>query len=100
MEIGHYRSRSNVPSTSRDSFHDEDYEEALKWATLEKLPTYNRARKGILHGVTGELKEVDLQDLDFEERTDLLNRVIKTADNNEEFLQKLKKRIDRLEKFI
>lgn len=94
MEIVHYRTHSNVPSTSRETSQQAD-EEALKWAALERLPTYERARKGILHGVTGDLKETDLQKLGFEERKELLNRLIGDVDNNEEFLNKLKSRIDR-----
>ncbi|XP_060668670.1 ABC transporter G family member 38 [Ziziphus jujuba] len=95
MEIVHYRTHSNVPSTSRETSQQAD-EEALKWAALERLPTYERARKGILHGVTGDLKETDLQKLGFEERKELLNRLIGDVDNNEEFLNKLKSRIDRV----
>jgi len=32
---------------ARNSFEEDD-EEALKWAALEKLPTYNRLKKGLL----------------------------------------------------
>ncbi|XVE54347.1 hypothetical protein DITRI_Ditri03aG0073100 [Diplodiscus trichospermus] len=94
MELGHYRTGSIVPSGRR--MQEEDDEEALKWAALERLPTYERARKGVLHGVLGELKEFDLRDLGFEERKELLNRFIKNADNHEEYLKKLKERIERV----
>ncbi|XP_021275798.1 ABC transporter G family member 38 [Herrania umbratica] len=94
MELGHYRTRSNVPSTSR--MKEEDDEEALKWASLERLPTYERARKGVLHGILGDFKEIDLRDLGFQERKDLLDKFMKNADKNEEYLKKLKARIDRV----
>ncbi|XWS26922.1 hypothetical protein CRYUN_Cryun26dG0071800 [Craigia yunnanensis] len=75
---------------------EEDDEEALKWAVLERLPTYERARKGVLHGILGDMKEIDLRNLGFQERKELLNRFIKNADNNEDYLKKLKERIDRV----
>jgi hypothetical protein len=95
MDFGHSRSSSSqVTSTSRDAFQYDD-EQALKWAALERLPTYDRARKGLLHGVAGDFKEIDLQKLRIQDRKELLDRLISNADKNEEFLKKLKKRIDR-----
>lgn len=99
MEIVHYRTHSNVPSTSRDTTQQDD-EEALKWAALERLPTYERARKGFLLGVTGDFKETDLQKLGFQDRKELLDRLIGDVDNNEEFLNKLKSRMDRFWNFF
>ncbi|XVE70385.1 hypothetical protein DITRI_Ditri10aG0068300 [Diplodiscus trichospermus] len=89
------RTLSNV--TSRRRMQEDDYEEkALKWAALERLPTYERAQKGVLHGILGDFKETDLRKLGFQERKELLNRCIKTVDNNEDYLKKLKERIDRV----
>lgn len=78
------------------SVRDEDDEEALKWAALEKLPTYDRIRKGILSGAAGgDFKEVDVQKLGFQEKKTLLERLIRVADeDNEKFLWKLKSRMD------
>ncbi|GLT80511.1 hypothetical protein SLA2020_519470 [Shorea laevis] len=74
------------------SSREEDDEEALKWAAIEKLPTYLRVRRGIL---TGE--EVDIKDLGFLERRNLLERLVKIADeDNEKFLLKLRERIERV----
>ncbi|XP_077211790.1 pleiotropic drug resistance protein TUR2-like isoform X2 [Tasmannia lanceolata] len=79
------------------SSRDEDDEEALKWAALEKLPTYDRIRKGILTSLEGEHKEVDIQDLGFKEKKTLLDRLVRTAEeDNEKFLLKLKNRMDRV----
>lgn len=78
------------------SSRDEDDEEALKWAALEKLPTYDRIRKGILAGVAGEHMEVDIQDLGFQEKKNLMERLLRVAEeDNEKFLLKLKNRMDR-----
>ncbi|TYI17128.1 hypothetical protein ES332_A07G002600v1 [Gossypium tomentosum] len=93
MEIGHYRTCSTM---SGSRVQEEDDEEALKWAALERLPTYDRARKGVLHGVLGDLKEIDLRKLGFQESKELLNRFIKDADKHEEFLKNIKQRIDRV----
>ncbi|KAL6334314.1 hypothetical protein AAG906_014715 [Vitis piasezkii] len=79
------------------SSRDEDDEEALKWAALEKLPTYNRLRKGLLMGSEGEASEIDIHNLGFQEKKNLVERLVKIAEeDNEKFLLKLKNRIDRV----
>ncbi|QCD82777.1 hypothetical protein DEO72_LG2g3118 [Vigna unguiculata] len=44
---------------SWNSFEEDD-EEALKWAALEILPTYNHLKKGLLITSNGEVKEIDV----------------------------------------
>ncbi|KAJ8539720.1 hypothetical protein K7X08_013972 [Anisodus acutangulus] len=80
------------------SSRDEDDEEALKWAALEKLPTFDRLRKGLLFGPQGVgANEVDINDLGNKESKDLIDRLVKNADeDNEKFLRKLRDRIDRV----
>ncbi|XP_068652791.1 ABC transporter G family member 39-like isoform X2 [Aristolochia californica] len=79
------------------SSRDEDDEEALKWAALEKLPTYDRIRKGILGGVAGEHQEIDISALGYQEKRNLLDRLVRVAEeDNEKFLWKLKNRMDRV----
>ncbi|XP_068648511.1 ABC transporter G family member 39-like isoform X2 [Aristolochia californica] len=79
------------------SSRDEDDEEALKWAALEKLPTYDRIRKGILSGLAGEHQEIDISALGFQEKKNLLDRLVRVAEeDNEKFLRKLKSRMDRV----
>ena len=86
---------SGVEVFSRSS-REEDDEEALKWAALEKLPTYNRLRKGLLTASHGVANEIDVSDLGTQERHKLLERLVKVAEeDNERFLLKLKERIDR-----
>ncbi|XP_042482888.1 pleiotropic drug resistance protein 1-like [Macadamia integrifolia] len=86
---------SAVDVFSKSSIEEDD-EEALKWAALEKLPTYNRLRKGVLAGLEGETKEIDIKSLDLSDRKILLERLVKVADDNENFLLKLKDRLDRV----
>ncbi|MCI33579.1 pleiotropic drug resistance protein 1-like [Trifolium medium] len=63
MDIGDIYRASR--SFTRFSRREEDDEEALKWAAIEKLRTYNRLKKGLLatsHGVANEI--IDVIDLD------------------------------------
>lgn len=66
-------------------------------ATLKKLLTYNRVRKGsLLSGNKGELKEIDVKCLQSYDIQELLDRLVKLADeDNEKFLHKLKDQIHR-----
>ncbi|KAH9666423.1 ABC transporter G family member 40 [Citrus sinensis] len=93
-----WRSNSaTLGAFSMSSRGEEDDEEALKWAALEKLPTYNRLKKGILTSSRGEANEVDVCNLGPQERQRLIDKLVKVADvDNEEFLLKLKNRIDRV----
>ncbi|KAJ9692494.1 hypothetical protein PVL29_011517 [Vitis rotundifolia] len=89
--------RSSGADVFSRSSRDEDDEEALKWAALEKLPTYNRLRRGLLMGSEGEASEIDIHNLGFQEKKNLVERLVKIAEeDNEKFLLKLKNRIDRV----
>nr|XP_011466722.1 PREDICTED: pleiotropic drug resistance protein 1 [Fragaria vesca subsp. vesca] len=90
------RNHGRMEAFSSSARGDND-EEALKWAALEKLPTYNRLRKGILTSASGKANEIDIPNLGFQQRKDLIERLLKnTEDGNEKFLLKLKNRIDRV----
>ncbi|XP_065866305.1 pleiotropic drug resistance protein 1-like [Euphorbia lathyris] len=77
---------------------EDDDEEALKWAALEKLPTYDRLRKGILTSAShGGTHEIQVDALGFQDRKRLLERLVRVAEqDNEKFLLQLKNRIDRV----
>ena len=89
--------RNNDMEVFTRSFREEeDDEEALKWAALERLPTYSRMRKGMLTSAEGQAREIDIKSLGILERKALLDRLVKIAEeDNEKFLLKLKDRIDR-----
>lgn len=77
------------------SSREEDDEEALKWAALEKLPTFDRLRKGLLLGSRGA-NEIEVNDLALHDKKQLIERLVQTVeDDNEKFLLKLRNRIDR-----
>ncbi|XP_038984626.1 ABC transporter G family member 36-like [Phoenix dactylifera] len=79
------------------SSREEDDEEALKWAALEKLPTYNRLRRGILAINEGQPREIDIENLSYQERKNLIERLVRVADeDNEKFLLKLRNRMDQV----
>ncbi|KAI0487906.1 hypothetical protein KFK09_027729 [Dendrobium nobile] len=108
--------RTNTASSRR---RIDDDEEALRWAAIERLPTYNRVRVGILKsfvedgaaeaaaaGVDGGdqikqqrlvHKEVDVRKLTVDERQQFIHRVFKVAEeDNERFLTKFRNRIDKV----
>lgn len=99
--LGSFRlSNSNIwTNTSMEIFskstREQDDEEALKWASIERLPTYLRIRTGVLAEEEGPPREVDVKHLGPAERKHILSRVMHEDSDNEEFLLKLKDRIAR-----
>ena len=88
----------------RSNLVDED-EEALKWAAIEKLPTYNRLRTSIIKSFVDtedqgskmlQHKEVDVRKLDMNERKTFIDKLFKVAEeDNEKFLKKFRQRVDK-----
>ena len=79
----------------------EDDEDELKWAALERLPTYDRLRRGMLNQVTSTGRvfhdEVDVTKLGPQDKKQLMESILKVAEeDNERFLKRLRNRIDRL----
>lgn len=100
LRKGGSSSNSNIwRNNSMDVFSTserEDDEEALKWAAIERLPTYLRIRRSILNNEEGKGKEIDIKQLGLTERKVLLERLVKIAeDDNEKFLLKLRERMER-----
>nr|XP_025884155.1 ABC transporter G family member 34-like [Solanum lycopersicum] len=82
------------------SRRENDDEQELKWAAIERLPTYDRLRKGILKQTLddGETKyhEVDLVHLGLQDRKQLLEGILKLVEeDNERFLRRYRDRTDR-----
>ncbi|WRX34811.1 ABC transporter-like [Theobroma cacao] len=89
--------RSNSMEVFSKSFQEEDDEEALKWAAIEKLPTFSRIRTGILAEEGRQLREVDIKNLGLLERRNLVERLVKVAgEDHEKFLLRLRERIDQV----
>lgn len=84
-------------STRREMVDDE---EELKWAAIERLPTYDRLRKGMLKQVVSNgrvlTNEVDVANLDAQDKKQLMESILKVVeDDNERFLRRLRDRTDR-----
>ncbi|XP_030480269.1 pleiotropic drug resistance protein 1 isoform X1 [Cannabis sativa] len=66
-----------------------DDKEAVNWAAIERLPTYERLKKGILDTCT-----VDVHHLSIQQKQSLVEKLVKVPDqHNQTFLAKLKNRI-------
>ncbi|VFQ87368.1 unnamed protein product [Cuscuta campestris] len=79
------------------SSRQEDEERALYWAALQKAPTFDRLKKGLVTGLRGETCEVDIKNIGYEEKKKIVERLIKVPKrDNEKFLLKLKDRFDRV----
>ncbi|GAB4856417.1 hypothetical protein Ancab_014335 [Ancistrocladus abbreviatus] len=78
-----------------------DEEEELRWAAIERLPTYDRVRKGLLKQVVEDGKvvhnEIDLKHMGRQEKKHLADMIQKFVDeDNEKFLRTVKERVDRV----
>jgi len=86
---------------SQASRDDGDDEENLRWAALEKLPTYDRMRRGIIRraldegGAKAGADEVDIANLDPRAGRELMERVFKAVeDDNERLMRRFRDRLD------
>ncbi|KAH7652111.1 Monosaccharide-transporting ATPase protein [Dioscorea alata] len=93
--ISNWRDSSAIFSSRTSQVEDD--EEALLWAAIEKLPTYDRLRRAILpSGSQGRPTEFDVQDLSNQDRDTLIKRLLHASNDNQEFLLKLRDRLDRV----
>ncbi|KAJ6742438.1 PLEIOTROPIC DRUG RESISTANCE PROTEIN 2-LIKE [Salix viminalis] len=70
-----------------------DDEEELRWAAIERLPTYDRMRKGMLRQVldNGRIvqSEVDVTRLGMQDKKQLMENILKVVEeDNEKFLRR------------
>ncbi|CAN1747657.1 Pleiotropic drug resistance protein 2 [Linum perenne] len=76
----------------------EDDEDHLKWAAIERLPTYDRLRKGILSNVVGsesDGQEIDVSNLGVNERKILMESLLRVVEeDNEKLLRRIRQRTD------
>lgn len=90
---------AEVFGSRRREAAEEEEEEELRWAAIERLPTFERMRKGVLRQVLEDGKvvenEIDLKNLGRQERKVLIDSILKVVDeDNEKFLTRLRDRID------
>ncbi|KAK3028090.1 hypothetical protein RJ639_039381 [Escallonia herrerae] len=83
---------ARVPSFREDDGGDE---EALRWAALERLPTYSRVRRGIFKNIGGDWKEIDVDKLEMEEQKVVLDRLVNFVDDDwKHFFGRMRRRFD------
>ncbi|KAK2645799.1 hypothetical protein Ddye_020994 [Dipteronia dyeriana] len=90
-----WNSSENVFSRA-ESFREEgEDEEALRWAALERLPTYARVRRGIFTNLVGDTKEIDVSELQAQEQKLVLDRLVNSVeDDPERFFDRMRNRFD------
>uniref|UniRef100_A0A7N0V9J1 ABC transporter domain-containing protein n=2 Tax=Kalanchoe fedtschenkoi TaxID=63787 RepID=A0A7N0V9J1_KALFE len=86
---------------SRSGRQQDNDEEELRWAAIERLPTFDRMRKGMLSQVKEDGSvfhgEVDLAKLGVTARRQLMESILKVVeDDNDKFLTRLRNRTDRV----
>ncbi|KAL5579867.1 hypothetical protein UlMin_012309 [Ulmus minor] len=92
----------NAPDVfQRSARQTADDEEELRWAAIERLPTYDRMRRGMLTQVmsNGRImhEEVDVTKLGTQDKKQLLESILKVVEeDNEKFLTRLRARNDRV----
>ncbi|KAL2929365.1 ABC transporter G family member 32 [Bienertia sinuspersici] len=68
-------------------------EEELKWAALQRLPTYARVRRGILRNVLGDYREIHVGQLQADERKLVLDRLFtEVEDDPQLFFDRMRRR--------
>lgn len=78
-----------------------DDEEELRWAAIERLPTYDRMRKGVLRQVLDNGRivqgEVDVTRLGMQDKKQLMENILRVVEeDNEKFLRRVRDRTDRV----
>ncbi|KAF3791142.1 ABC transporter G family member 32 [Nymphaea thermarum] len=92
---GLWNSSDNVFSRSNSRREEDDDETALTWAALERLPTYDRVRRGIFQNIIGEQREVEIGSLGIQDLQLILDRLINAVDESaEQFLFRMRRRFD------
>ncbi|XP_010249907.1 PREDICTED: ABC transporter G family member 32 [Nelumbo nucifera] len=90
-----WSSAENVFARSSSFREDGDDVEALTWAALERLPTYDRARRGVFRNIIGDASEVDISELEVEEQKLVLDRLVSSVDQDpERFFDRIRRRFD------
>ncbi|KAK9268598.1 hypothetical protein L1049_000353 [Liquidambar formosana] len=90
-----WNSVENVFARSSSFREDGDDEEALRWAALERLPTYDRVRRGIFRNVGGDSEEIDVRKLKIQELKLVLDRLASSVDDDtERFFNRMRRRFD------
>lgn len=73
----------------------EDDEETLRWAALQRSPTYIQARTSFFRNVAGEVSLVDVRNLEIQEKGQVLDKLIDAVNEDTElFFNRIRKRFN------
>jgi len=90
-----WNSAENAFARSESFRESGEDEEALRWAALERLPTYKRARRGIFQNLVGDKKEIDVTQLQAQDHKLILDRLVHVVDNDpQRFFHRMRSRFD------
>ncbi|KAG8367402.1 hypothetical protein BUALT_Bualt16G0068200 [Buddleja alternifolia] len=93
-----WNSAENLSARSESFREDGDDEEALRWAALERLPTYRRVRRGIFRNMLGDSEEIDVHKLQAQEQKILLDRLINSVEDDwDKFFTRVRRRFQRVD---
>ncbi|KAL2479687.1 ABC transporter G family member 32 [Abeliophyllum distichum] len=93
-----WNSAENLAARSASFREEGDDEEALRWAALERLPTYSRVRRGIFKNIVGDSKEIDVNKLQMKEHKIILDRLLNSVEDDwEEFFRGVRRRFERVD---
>lgn len=93
-----WNSAENMFARSASYKEDGEDEEALRWAALERLPTYDRIRRGIFRNIVGDPKEIDVSELEVQEQKLVVERLVCAVDDDaERFFDRMRRRFDAVE---
>ncbi|KAB1209191.1 ABC transporter G family member 32 [Morella rubra] len=90
-----WNSAENVFSRTSSFREEGDDEEALRWAALDRLPTYARVRRGIFRNIVGDAREIEVSELEAQEQKLVLERLVNSVDDDpEKFFDRMRRRFD------
>ena len=100
MASGSIREAWNANENVFSRSERQDDEEELRWASIERLPTYDRLRKGVMKQVLENGRvvhdEIDVTNLGMQDKKQLMESILKIVEeDNEKFLTRLRLRTDR-----
>ncbi|GFS35362.1 pleiotropic drug resistance 4 [Actinidia rufa] len=91
-----WNSSVNMFGTTRENKEDDD-EEALRWASLQRSPTYVQARTSFFRNIAGEVSLVDIGELEDQEKNLVLDKLVNAVNEDTKmFFNRIKQRYNAL----
>ena len=76
-----WNSSVNMFGTTSENKEDDD-EEALRWAALQRSPTYVQARTSFFRNIAGEVSLVNIGELDDQEKNLVLDKLVNAVNED------------------